>query len=110
MSKFFFMGRPDVMGQYGKNGFSPKRNAKKGSELHPLSLVVNSKSRKLEVEEILLKHKLFASIELNVEVDEDISELDFALNKPKTQVFDKVPKRNSPCICGSGKKYKKCCG
>lgn len=22
----------------------------------------------------------------------------------------KVPDRNSPCPCGSGKKYKKCCG
>jgi uncharacterized protein YecA (UPF0149 family) len=21
-----------------------------------------------------------------------------------------VPSRNSPCICGSGKKYKRCCG
>jgi len=110
MSKFFFMGRPDVMGQYSKNGFSPKRSAKKGSELHPLSLIVNSEERKLEIEEIMLKHKLFASIELNVEADEDISELEFALNKPKTQIVDKVPERNAPCSCGSGKKYKKCCG
>ncbi len=23
---------------------------------------------------------------------------------------DKVPGRNDPCPCGSGKKYKKCCG
>ena len=23
---------------------------------------------------------------------------------------DKQPKRNDPCSCGSGKKYKKCCG
>ncbi|MBT8492606.1 MAG: SEC-C domain-containing protein, partial [Deltaproteobacteria bacterium] len=31
--------------------------------------------------------------------------------KPKTVVKDS-PKvgRNSPCPCGSGKKYKKCCG
>ena len=104
------MGRPDVMGKYGKKGFSPKRNEKMGSELHPLSLVVNSEARKLEIEAIILNHKLFASIELNVEGDEDISELEFALNKPTTQVSDKVPGRNSPCLCGSGKKYKKCCG
>ena len=24
-------------------------------------------------------------------------------------VSSKKPKRNEPCICGSGKKYKKCC-
>ena len=23
---------------------------------------------------------------------------------------DKMPDRNEPCPCGSGKKYKKCCG
>jgi preprotein translocase subunit SecA len=29
--------------------------------------------------------------------------------KPKVKKTDKVG-RNSPCPCGSGKKYKKCCG
>ncbi len=27
-----------------------------------------------------------------------------------TLVKDKFPRRNEPCPCGSGKKYKKCCG
>lgn len=26
------------------------------------------------------------------------------------RVVEKVPGRNDPCSCGSGKKYKKCCG
>lgn len=30
--------------------------------------------------------------------------------KSKTLVKDKSPGRNDPCPCGSGKKYKKCCG
>jgi preprotein translocase subunit SecA len=30
--------------------------------------------------------------------------------KPKTVHKDKKIGRNDPCICGSGKKYKKCCG
>ncbi len=30
--------------------------------------------------------------------------------KSKTIVKDKEPGRNDPCPCGSGKKYKKCCG
>jgi len=31
---------------------------------------------------------------------------------PKTEPIhsDKVPSRNDPCPCGSGKKFKKCCG
>ncbi|MCG6414229.1 PBPRA1643 family SWIM/SEC-C metal-binding motif protein, partial [Vibrio fluvialis] len=40
---------------------------------------------------------------------ENTVELDTVLNKPKTITFDKTPNRNEPCICGSGKKYKKCC-
>lgn len=28
----------------------------------------------------------------------------------QTAVADKKPGRNEPCLCGSGKKYKKCCG
>lgn len=30
--------------------------------------------------------------------------------KSKTVIKDKEPGRNDPCLCGSGKKYKKCCG
>jgi preprotein translocase subunit SecA len=30
--------------------------------------------------------------------------------KPQTVVKDKKVGRNDPCVCGSGKKYKKCCG
>jgi Predicted metal-binding protein related to the C-terminal domain of SecA len=33
-----------------------------------------------------------------------------AHKKSKTVVKDKEPGRNDPCPCGSGKKYKKCCG
>jgi uncharacterized protein YchJ len=27
-----------------------------------------------------------------------------------TVIVDKTPTRNDPCSCGSGKKFKKCCG
>lgn len=30
--------------------------------------------------------------------------------KPQTVIKDRKVGRNDPCICGSGKKYKKCCG
>lgn len=30
--------------------------------------------------------------------------------RSKTVVKEKAPGRNDPCPCGSGKKYKKCCG
>jgi len=33
-----------------------------------------------------------------------------ALKLQNTRVSDKVVGRNEPCSCGSGKKYKRCCG
>ena len=110
MSKFFYRGTPDVMGKYGKSGYQPKNNVKLGSKANPLSLVVATEERKLAVEQVIAEHELVAIIEVDAEVDENIEELEFVLNIPKTQRFEKVPERNSPCSCGSGKKYKKCCG
>ena len=37
-------------------------------------------------------------------------EITKAYKKSKTIVKEKTPGRNDPCPCGSGKKYKKCCG
>jgi hypothetical protein len=42
--------------------------------------------------------------------EEQRQEITKAHKKAKTVVKDKEPGRNEPCPCGSGKKYKKCCG
>jgi SWIM/SEC-C metal-binding protein len=110
MSKFFYRGTPDIMGSYGKNGYNPKPSIKLGSVNSPLSLIVTSEERMLEVQAIVEQHQLFANIEINEALAEDLKELDAALNRPTTQRFEKTPERNDPCSCGSGKKYKKCCG
>lgn len=39
-----------------------------------------------------------------------MSEIEKEYKKSKTYVKEQTPKRNDPCPCGSGKKYKKCCG
>ena len=41
---------------------------------------------------------------------EKIEEIVKNFKKSKTVVKEKEPGRNDPCPCGSGKKYKKCCG
>ena len=43
------------------------------------------------------------------EVPEDISDLEKLLNPELLQAKSVKISRNSPCPCGSGKKYKKCC-
>lgn len=37
-------------------------------------------------------------------------EIEKAYKRSKIVIKEKTPGRNDPCPCGSGKKYKKCCG
>ena len=39
-----------------------------------------------------------------------VKEIEKAYKRSKTVVKEKTVGRNEPCPCGSGKKYKKCCG
>lgn len=109
---FFFKGR-QVPGQdQGKSGFTNKADHKMGSKKYPLKLVVTSEARQQEVEAMLDEAKLHADIILDSEEGavESIAELTTLLNKASTVTLEKTPARNDPCSCGSGKKYKKCCG
>ena len=110
MSKFFYKGKPDIMGKNNLGTYKPKPNVKLGTQANPLTLNVQSDERKSEVEAIVNEHNLFAKISVNADTQENIQELEAVLNKPKTQVFEKTPNRNDACSCGSTKKYKKCCG
>jgi SWIM/SEC-C metal-binding protein len=110
MSKIFYTGRDAIKENYENSDYTNKRSAKYGSEQSPLTLTVTSEERKLEVEAILHEHGIFASISLDEEGEENINELTVLLNTPKTIVLEKTPGRNAPCPCGSGKKFKKCCG
>lgn len=110
MSKLFFKGRIDAREDHRRFGYNTKRQNKPGTLSSPLSLIVTSQARKEEVEVILQQHGLHAAFEINVDEDENLTELNAVLNKPKTQTFATTPSRNDPCSCASGKKYKKCCG
>ncbi|MCW8994359.1 MAG: SEC-C metal-binding domain-containing protein [Psychromonas sp.] len=108
--KFFFKGKKEKKPKHASYGFNTKRVIKAGSKEAPLALTVNSAERKTEIELLVQENGLFANIAVNADVVENLSELESILNKPKTTRFEKKPKRNDPCSCGSGKKYKKCCG
>lgn len=91
-------------------GFDQKKTAKLGTDKNPASVIVQTEERFNEVEAIFQENGWTFDIELNEEKEEDITELEMLLNMPKTQVVEKTPGRNDPCSCGSGKKFKKCCG
>lgn len=110
--KLFFKGRQDVRQNHIKYGYQTHNNHKVGSQKYPLSLVVTSEIRKQEVEILVADAGLFAEITINSseEAIESIDELSILLNKQDSIKIEKLPGRNEPCICGSGNKYKRCCG
>lgn len=109
--KFFFKGRQDAR-QSHISSFQPKAVQKAGTKKYPLELKVTSQQRKLEVEALLAEHQLYANIHVDESEGgaESIEALTTLLNKSTTVTVEKTPSRNDPCSCGSGKKYKKCCG
>jgi peptide deformylase len=51
----------------------------------------------------------FEGVEAQI-LQHEIDHMDGILNIDKEYKHEKLPGRNEPCPCGSGKKYKKCCG
>lgn len=110
MHDLYYKGRIHTRENHVTTGYNNKRSVKLGTEKRPLTLVVNNDERKQEVAALVADNGLFAEITVDSAIDENINELNGILNKPTTTTFDKTPNRNDPCSCGSGKKYKKCCG
>jgi len=108
--KFFFKGRPGNKPKHINHAYGTKRVIKAGTEEHPLLLTVPTEERKVEVEAIAVENGLFTKVAVDSDAAENIAELDCVLNKPESVRVDKTPNRNDPCACGSGKKFKKCCG
>jgi SWIM/SEC-C metal-binding protein len=110
--KFFFKGRQDARQNHVKKGYLTNAAQKKGTMKYPLTLTVTSEERKQEIEVIVAEANLYAEITVDTHKDatESISELTALINTGSTVVLAKTPTRNEPCSCGSGKKYKKCCG
>lgn len=110
--KFFFKGRQDARDNHLKYGYETKATYKAGSKKYPLKLVVTNAARKQEVEDQVAEAELYADVSIDSSEDavESIGELTMLLNKSATVTKDPLPQRNEPCQCGSGKKYKKCCG
>ena len=81
-----------------------------GSEKRPAVARVKSQKRVKEILSICSKHgwKVIVGIEPNK--PEDISDVERLLNPPEAAKAQAKTGRNDPCPCGSGKKYKKCCG
>jgi SWIM/SEC-C metal-binding protein len=110
MHNLYYKGRIESRVNNVKSGYNTKRAVKLGTDEQPLTLSVNTEQRQHEVETLVSSHNLVANISVDPDSPENIVELEAMINKPQTTRFEKTPQRNDPCSCGSGKKYKKCCG
>lgn len=90
--------------------FDGKKTAKLGTEKKPAVVHVQTEKRLKEVASLFEKNGWKYTIELEPDKPEDITDLERLLNPPKPMIAEKKVGRNEPCPCGSGKKYKKCCG
>ena len=84
--------------------------ARLGSEKHPLWARVQSMERAEEIMALCDEHGWKATVGIEPDKPEDISDIDRAFNPSEPAQAAPIPGRNEPCLCGSGKKYKKCCG
>ena len=83
--------------------------AKLGTEKRPIIARVHSDEKAQYVAETCAKHGWHYIIGFELDKPEDISDLENSLNPLIPLQAEKIG-RNEPCKCGSGKKYKKCCG
>ena len=90
--------------------FDGKKTAKLGTDKNPAAVQVKTKKRMKELAAIFEKNGWKYSIELAPDQPENIADLELLQNPPKTVTVEEKVGRNAPCPCGSGKKYKKCCG
>lgn len=84
--------------------------AKLGTEKKPAIVRAQTENRLQEVAAIFDQHSWKYIIGFEPDKPEDISDLEKLLNPTKPAQSTKKVGRNDPCPCGSGKKFKKCCG
>ncbi|MFZ0482615.1 MAG: PBPRA1643 family SWIM/SEC-C metal-binding motif protein [Desulfobacterales bacterium] len=97
-------------GEKMKKIFDGKKPVKLGTEKNPAVVHVKTKKRMKEVAKIFEENNWEYKIEIGADKPEDITDLEILLNRPEPKEAEKKVGRNEPCPCGSGKKYKKCCG
>jgi len=93
-----------------ENKYDGNKELKLGTEKNPAAIRVQTKTRRNELAKIFKENGWAYSIEIDRNKPEDISDLKILQNRPKPRHIKEKVGRNDPCPCGSGKKYKNCCG
>jgi len=83
---------------------------KLGSQKRPAVARVKSQKRAEEILSICNRKGWKVIVGIEPDKPEDISDVERLLNPPEAAKAQVKTGRNEPCPCGSGKKYKRCCG
>lgn len=102
--------RSSVDADNRRSTFGSKKTAKLGSEKNPAVVRVQSEARFQEVSATFEKHGWACRISIEPDQAEELRDLERLLHPQKPMVVEKKVGRNEPCSCGSGKKFKNCCG
>ena len=86
------------------------RYQKPGTKRNPATVYVQTEERKKEINAVFQENDWVSKIIIAPDRPEDISALEILLNPVKTIINEHSIGRNDPCYCGSGIKFKKCCG
>lgn len=81
-----------------------------GTAKMPACVTVQTEEREQELSATFKEHGWHYTITIDPEIQEDTKDLELLLSMPKTQASGCATGRNDLCPCGSGKKFKKCCG
>lgn len=84
--------------------------AKLGSKANPAVVHVQTMERATELLALCTKNNWQLTVGIEPDEPEDISDVRKLLSSPKPIVVSVSTPKNAPCTCGSGKKYKYCCG
>ena len=93
-------------------GFETNATVRLGTDRAPAMVTVKTEARKEELIAVFTENGWASKIDVNPDQDENIRDLEILQERANgaQAVTTKEASRNDPCPCGSGKKYKKCCG
>ena len=110
MAKIFQKGPAMKQAEQSKTNFEVKKVVRLGTQKAPAQISVQTEERKQELAAVCAENGWACVIEVDSEQDEDIRDLESLQVIQPQAVSTKKASRNDPCPCGSGNKYKKCCG
>ena len=83
---------------------------KLGTSKRPAVVRVQTQARAEAILRVSDRHGWKVIVGVEPDQDEDVSDVERLLHPPDPAKVASTPSRNDPCPCGSGRKYKKCCG